>query len=140
MVNNEIESKARQDLKIAAQWAVIILAILAVATAVAVAKDFLVPVIVAFLLSLVFSPLCRWLRRRGIPEPLSAAVIIFALFSGIVTVSGSLAVPVSEWIDDAPRITREVEQKLKALSGVAKAMKKVDEQVQRATNAETEEA
>lgn len=125
--------KTRLDLTAVSQWAVIILAVLAVFAALAMARSFLVPVILAFLLALVFRPLCRWLRRRGIPEPLSAGAIVLVLFVAIVTVSGSLAVPVSEWIDDAPRIALEIERKLKDISGVAEAVIKVDEQVERAT-------
>lgn len=130
---NGAPSKARSDLTVASQWAVIILAMLALVAAVAVARVFLVPVILAFLLALVFSPLCRWLRRRGVPEPLSSAAIVLALFASIVAVTGALAVPVSEWISDAPRIALEIELKLKDILGLAEVLQKVDEQVGSAT-------
>ena len=54
--------KTRLDLTAVSQWAVIILAVLAVFAALAMARSFLVPVILAFLLALVFRALCRWLR------------------------------------------------------------------------------
>ena len=63
------------------EWAIVVLALLALITAFALAREFLVPVLMAFLLALVFSPMCRWLRRRGIPEPVSATVIVAALIA-----------------------------------------------------------
>jgi predicted PurR-regulated permease PerM len=118
-------------------WSIITLATLAVITALAVARVFLVPVILAFLLALVFSPLCRWMARRGVPQPVSAAGIVGLLLVGIVFLSTSLAVPVSTWIDDAPRITREVERKLRSFAGIAEAVAKASEQVDKVTKPST---
>lgn len=124
---------ASVERKSAVEWSIIILAALAVLTALAIARVFLVPVILALLLALVFSPLCRWLWRRGIPQALSAAAIVLSLLIGIVAASTTLAVPVSTWIEDAPRITREVERKLRSLTGLAEAVMKASEEVEKAT-------
>lgn len=121
------------DCNSAVVWSVVILAAMAVLTALAVARVFLVPVILALLLALVFSPLCRWLWRRGIPEALSAAAIVLLLLMGIVATSTTLAVPVATWIEDAPQITREVERKLRSITGLAEAVIKASEEVEKAT-------
>ncbi|MGR3363440.1 MAG: AI-2E family transporter, partial [Maritimibacter harenae] len=116
-------------------WAIIVIALLAVLTAFALARQFLVPVMMAFLLSLVFSPLCRWLRRRRIPEAVSAAVIVAALVAGLIAAITSLAVPVAGWIDDAPQYMWEIEQKLQSWSGVAEAVSDADKEIKEATEA-----
>lgn len=127
------------DRKTAVDWSIIILAALAVLTALAVARVFIVPVILALLLALVFSPFCRWMWRRGIPEPVSAAAVVLLLLIGILATSTSLAVPVSTWIADAPRITREVEYKLRSITDVADAVMEASEQVEKATQPESED-
>lgn len=117
------------------EWATVILALLAVLTAFALAREFLVPVLMAFLLALVFSPLCRWLRRRGIPEPVSATVIVGALVVGLVAAIAAFAMPVSEWVQNAPQHMREIEQKLQSWSGVAQAVSDAGEEIENATEA-----
>ncbi len=128
------------DRRKAADWSIIILACLALLAALAIGRIFLVPVILAFLLALVFSPLCRWMWRRGIPQTVSAAAIVLSLLIGIVVASTSLAVPIANWIDDAPRITREVERKLKDITGIAEAVMKASKQVEEATQPKSNDA
>ncbi|MEJ6390574.1 AI-2E family transporter [Gymnodinialimonas ulvae] len=109
---------------------VLIIAFLAVIYSLAVARVFIVPVILAFLLALVFSPLCRWFRRRGVPEPVSAGAILLGLVAGLFIMTLSLAAPVSQWIEDAPFIAQELQQKLRGLAGIAEAVAEANEQVQ----------
>lgn len=124
----------RPQLMTAAAWAVIGLGLLTLIAALAVARVLLVPILMAFLLSLVFSPLVRWLRRRGIAEPLSALVIVIALLIGLVATTASLAMPVSDWLDNVPNIVREAEQKLRSVAGVATAMTEAGEQLEDAAS------
>ncbi len=109
--------------------AVIVLAVLAVLTALSVASVFVVPVILSILLALVFSGPCRWLKRRGIPQPVSAAAIVLSLLSGVAFFAAALAIPVAGWIEDAPRMAQEVEWKLRNLSGMAAAVVEAEEQI-----------
>lgn len=113
----------------AAAFSLVGVGILALLAALAVARVFIVPILLAFLLALVFSPLCRWFRRRGVPEPISALVIVAGLAAGLIGLSLSLAQPVSGWVDDAPSIVREVELKLRTLAGYAEAMGEVSRQI-----------
>ncbi|MGR3493472.1 MAG: AI-2E family transporter, partial [Shimia sp.] len=113
-------------------WAIIGLAIFALFAALAIARVFVVPVIMAFLLSLVFSPVCRWSRRRGMPEPLSALVIVTSLLVGLGFITFWLALPVAGWLEDAPEIAREAEAKLRGLSGYAEAVTEASRQLEAA--------
>ena len=56
-------------------WPMKTLAILAVFAAIVMARSFLMPVFLAFLLSLTFSPVRRFLQRRGVPPYLTAGLL-----------------------------------------------------------------
>jgi predicted PurR-regulated permease PerM len=115
--------------------AIVIIALLAVLAALAVSRLFAVPVILAFLLALVFSGPCRWLRRRGVPEPVTAAAIVVGLVVSLGFATALLAIPVSGWVQDAPRMARQVELKLRDISGIAKAVAEAEEKIADATAA-----
>src|SRR5690242_3807121 len=67
------------------------------------ARDFLFPVLLAFILSFLFAPAVRGLARFHIPTMLGAGLVI-ALLLGI-TGYGTyrLAAPAREWLEKAPR-------------------------------------
>lgn len=113
----------------------VILAVLSLVTALAVSRVFIVPVILAFLLALVFSGPCRFMRRRGVPEPLTAAGICAGLLVGVTAVAMALAMPVSEWVASAPEMARELEWKVKDLTGLAEAVAEAERQIEDATTA-----
>jgi predicted PurR-regulated permease PerM len=75
------------------------------------ARDFLLPVSVAFLLALVLAPVVRWLARRGLPAPASASALVVVLLVGFSAVGYLLLGPVSAIVADAPRITYEIQEK-----------------------------
>jgi len=131
---SEPQPLATSDAKMApVRWAIIGLFLLAIVGAIAIARDFLVPVVLAFLLALVFSPVRRWLERRGVPPALSALGIVLILLMLLLTLVGGLATPISGWLDDAPRYAQEVEYKLRSLFGAAEAVMKAKEQVDQMT-------
>ncbi|MCA0044348.1 AI-2E family transporter [Celeribacter litoreus] len=91
------------------------------------ARAFFMPVVLAVLLALVFSPLRRSLERIGIPTSLSAFALVFSLMLGVLTVTASVAVPASEWISDAPQILRKVELRLSELKPVTDTISKIND-------------
>jgi predicted PurR-regulated permease PerM len=94
-------------------------------------RDFLLPVSLAFLFGLVLSPVVRALARRGIAEWATAILLVLALSTAIASALYFLSGPVSQWIDDAPRIGRQVQSKIAVLrrpvDAVADASKEVEE-------------
>lgn len=115
-------------------WAVIGIFLLMAVAAVALARDFLMPVVLAFLLALVFSPVRRFLGRRGIPDAVSALVIVGSLLALLLSGVLLLATPVQGWIADAPNIARELEWKARSLFTQAAAMLEVGQQVEEAAS------
>src|SRR5665213_136653 len=97
------------------------LGIIATATLLALlyfAREVLVPITLAFILSLLIAPLVRMLRRIGLGQTLSvlAAVLVLAFsFAAVAGVIGSQLVHMSASL---PRYERTVTHKLKLLNDV----------------------
>lgn len=75
------------------------------------------PVVLSFLLALVFSPIRRFLERLGLTAGVSALLIVVVL---LVLLAGGIllvAEPMSGWIEDAPEIGRQLEERLRNLRG-----------------------
>ena len=94
-------------------------------------RDFLMPVSLSFLLALVLSPVVRVLARRGVPEALTAVMVVLCVIGAVGTASYSLSGPVVQWVNDAPRIGRELGAKIAVLrrpmDAVADASRQVEE-------------
>jgi predicted PurR-regulated permease PerM len=118
----------------AASWAGVGIFILLLLASMAYAREFLMPVALAFLLALVFTPVRRFLNRRGVPSWAAAilvvGVLLAVLIGGIVLLSG----PVSDWIARAPSIFGELQNKMR---GIAATVARVTNQVDNITNAGT---
>ena len=95
------------------RWAVIGIFVMLAVGALAYAKVFLTPVILAFLLALVFSPVRRALERLRLPSGLAAALIMLGLVAAIGTVAVLLSGPVRGWAEDAPQIGARLEDRIR---------------------------
>src|ERR1700692_5157481 len=97
------------------------LGIIATATLLALlyfARDVLVPITLAVILSLLIAPLVRALRRLGLGQTLSvlAAVVVLAFsFAAVAGVIGSQFVHMAASL---PRYERTIERKLRTLNAV----------------------
>jgi predicted PurR-regulated permease PerM len=94
------------------------------------ARSFLLPIVLAILLSLILYPAVRALKRIAIPEAAGAAIVVLTLAGVLGTALYQLFEPASEWIGKMPRITEQVERKLwnvrKSMEEVSKAAQKVE--------------
>lgn len=110
-------------------WAVVGIFLLLTFAALAYARALVMPVVLAFLLTLVFTPLRRFLGRRGVPEWAVAFLVVTGLLAillaGVMLLSG----PVSGWIEDAPAIGRRLEWKVRNLVGSMEALFRAGEQI-----------
>ena len=88
----------------APRWAVVGIFLLLLVGGLAFARTFLTPVILGFLLALVFSPVRRALSRSRIPDGLGAALIVLGLVAVLLLMGYLLSAPVAGWVEDAPRI------------------------------------
>lgn len=93
------------------------------------AQTFLVPVVISLLLTLLLSPLTRRLKRHGLPQGLSAALVLIALV-GLVGFAGyKLWRPAAQWAAAAPASLDTLEGKLKKLRRPMEKMSQTADQV-----------
>jgi predicted PurR-regulated permease PerM len=104
--------------------------ILALLAALHLARDFVLPILVALFLQWMFAPVVRALQKFRIPAPLGAAIIVLGLLSGFIGGIYNLAEPAREWIERAPRVLREVGAELKLITEPVKEVTSATEQVQ----------
>jgi predicted PurR-regulated permease PerM len=95
------------------------------------AKDFFMPVVLAFLLTLTLTPIVRFFRKRGLPSAISATLLVVGFGIGIALLGYMVSGPVVELFDDAPKIGRELRQRLAdiraPLDRIVEATKQVDD-------------
>ena len=111
--------------------------ILAIIATLYFAQSFLVPVMFAFLLALVLSPVVRFFKKRGVPAPATALVLVLTLLIVVACGVYSLSGPVAGWIDNAPEIGARIMEKANALRGTVDAVRQASEQMEQATQGQT---
>ncbi|MCB5177523.1 AI-2E family transporter [Microvirga lenta] len=99
------------------------------------AKPLILPIIIGLLTALTLIPIVRWLERRGVPTGLSAIMLVLLLALTLGTGAYLLSAPVSDWIQRAPTIGRQVEDKLNQLRGSVQAVTEASQTVEELTSA-----
>jgi predicted PurR-regulated permease PerM len=100
------------------------------------ARDFLLPVVLAFFIALTFRPAVRFLQKRMVPPWLAATVFILMLIA-VGTIAGYLlSGPVSDWIDQAPLLQQKFSRKFAGLSQVWIKFSNLTDQIQNASTPE----
>jgi predicted PurR-regulated permease PerM len=102
------------------------------------ARDFLLPVFLAFLLALTLRPIVRYLQKRSIAPGLTALVLVILVVSGFFAGAYLLSDPIAEWVARVPEISQRVQQKLSSLRRPVEAVVKASEQVQTITEGTSE--
>lgn len=98
-------------------WATSGLLLLAILTLLHVARDLLLPIVIALILSLVFLPLVRGMKRWWIPVPIGAGIVVFGLLAAFLGGVFTLAEPASDWLARAPAGLREIDAKVRRITG-----------------------
>lgn len=102
------------------------------------AKDFFLPVVLAFMLALTLSPIVRALAGRGVPAPLSATLLVFFSFCGIAVIGFVLSGPVVALVEDAPNIGRQLQERLSEVKGPLSRIMQAGDQIESVTEAASE--
>ncbi len=97
------------------------------------AATLFMPLMVAFLTSLIFTPVVRALRVLKIPPPVSAAVVVMGVLGlGLGALYG-LSEPAMEWLQKAPRDLRQLEQEFHQFSEPMQQLKLANAQIENIT-------
>lgn len=83
-----------------------------------VGRSVLLPITLAVLLSFVLAPLVRLLRRIYLGRILSVFIAVLIALGVIMTLGGLIGTQVAELVQDVPRYTYTIEQKVAALRSV----------------------
>lgn len=102
------------------------------------ARDFFMPIVLAFLLALMLTPIVRFLRKRGVPEALSATLLVFLSMTTIATTGYFLSGPVVELVNDAPAIGRRLTDRLEEVRRPFERVMEVSRQVDEAAETASE--
>jgi predicted PurR-regulated permease PerM len=102
------------------------------------ARDFFMPVVLAFLLALMLTPVVRFLSKRGVPAPISATLLVMGSVGTIAITGYLLSGPVIELVNDAPSMGRRVAERLAEMRHPFEKVMEVSEQVENATTAADE--
>jgi predicted PurR-regulated permease PerM len=114
--------------------ALIILMLFALAYALQVTRELVLPIVVALLIAIVLSPIAAALRKLGLPHALAGAVVVL-LFAGTVAAGiYALADPAANWIENSPQTFRGVEKKLRKLRLPMLQAQQAARQVEELTN------
>ncbi len=111
-----------------------ILSILALLYTLYFARDFLLPIVIAILLDLLFSPVVRALTRLGLGAPLGAAIVVVGLLALVTFGAYELSTPVERWVAEAPTSLARAEARLKKLTKPLERVRRTAEQVETATS------
>jgi predicted PurR-regulated permease PerM len=101
------------------------------------ARAFFLPVMLALLITLTFSPLVRYLRHRGLPSVVSAVLIVVAMFGLLASAAIYLADPISQVIGDAPAIAQRIDERFAPLREPLRKVMSVSSQIEQMAGAGT---
>jgi len=94
------------------------------------AATLFMPLMVAFLTSLIFTPVVRALRVLKIPPPLSAVVVVVGVLGLCFGALYGLSEPAMEWLQKAPRDLRQLEQEFHQFSEPMEQLKLANAQIE----------
>jgi predicted PurR-regulated permease PerM len=114
-------------------WAPVGIFIILAITALKIGSALALPIVVAVLLSLLLSSPLAWLRRKRIPEPVGAGILVFGSVVLFCVGLWFLADPAVEWMASAPRNLAKAEQKLRTISGPLHSIQQTAAKVDDAT-------
>jgi len=99
------------------------------------ARPFLLPIVVALLLSFLFSPLVRTMARWHVKPPLGAGIVVLGLLAVVAFGGYELSGPVQRWAADAPATLATAREKITELAKPLERASRTAAQVESATSA-----
>ncbi len=91
-----------------APFAVKVIAFVALIFLLERAREVVLPMAIAIILTFLLAPLVRMLRSRGLNDAVAAAVVVFGLLVTLGLLGSRLVAPASEWIARAPTSAQQL--------------------------------
>lgn len=107
--------------------AILLIAILAVAY---VARDLLLPIVLALFIALTFRPAIRYCSRHHVPPLLAAAIVFGILLAGGSSIFYFASGPIAAWFEDAPQMFKEFSERFSGLKSSLDTITDITEKLQ----------
>ena len=95
-----------------------------------IAAEIILPIVLAFVLSLVMQPPMRWLERVHLPRGIAALLIILVLFGALAGLGTALSAPAASWAQKLPAGIPKLQERLSFLGRPIAAFQKFVDQAQ----------
>lgn len=92
-----------------------LIAVVLAAAALALGREFFIPIALALCFQALLTPLVRGLGRLRIPAPAGAAIVVLGALAVLVVGGWALSGPASKWVDKAPSNIATARRKLREL-------------------------
>lgn len=125
------QSPAKANAATLQSWSLSALFVLAAFAVLYIGRAVFIPIAFAVVLSFVFRPLVRGLRRAGVPAALGAAVVLASLTGAIGYGMVQLTEPASAWVQRMPKALRTVEHRVIRLRRPVQDVTKFADRVER---------
>ena len=93
------------------------------------AKPFLMPVAVAFVLSVLLAPAMAMIEKTGLPSGIAALGLVGALCAGIYFGFSFIAQPAASWAENAPQYIEQASDKLSGVKQPISSVQSLSEEV-----------
>ncbi|TRC95999.1 AI-2E family transporter [Mesorhizobium sp. WSM4303] len=102
------------------------------------ARAFFMPVILAFLLTLTLTPIVRFLRKRGVPEVVSATLLVVLSVCIFATAGYLLSGPVIDLINNTSAIGQQLSERMAQLRRPLERIMQISHQIEQMTETSQE--
>lgn len=109
--------------------AVVFLGVVALLVVLKFGQVILAPVWLAVVIGLMFGPVADWFERRGVPQMLSALIIVVMFIALIGLALTLFAVPLADWVGKIPQIWQKLRGQLAALKGPLESIAGLENQL-----------
>ncbi|WP_035639854.1 AI-2E family transporter [Bradyrhizobium sp. ORS 375] len=90
----------------------VILAVICMTGVLYVARGFLLPIVMAFVVGTMLSPAANFLERYRVPRGVGAVLIVIAVAAGLAFIIGLISAPVLDWTNRLPELATQLKAKL----------------------------
>src|ERR1700712_166385 len=82
------------------------------------AREVLVPIALAILLSFMLAPVVRLIRRTNLPRTPAVVLSVFLALGLILSLGGLIGMQITDLVNDLPRYANTIEQKVAGVRGI----------------------
>ena len=112
-----------------------VLMFLAIITSFFLAREFILPVLLALFVALTLRPAVRFLEKWHVPPWLAAAFFVVVILVFVTLVAYLLSSPIAGWIEQAPALQEKFTSKFAGLGEVLKKFSNLTDQIENGTTA-----